>query len=129
MCPLFDVVHPVFPLPTTESPTLQGALKNGFGEAVVACDMPEPLKFDNYQKRFLWTHSEVDLVPHPVAGLVLEVGDAEKFPYAFGFESLDFRVSKQGPCFTAVYEDGGDKRLVELELAREADGVENPGTV
>ena len=26
-CPLFDVVHPV---PTTASPTLQGALKEGF---------------------------------------------------------------------------------------------------
>ena len=34
-----------------------------------------------------------------------------------------FRVSKQGPCFTAVEEDGGDKRLVELELAFKADGV------
>ena len=30
-----------FPLPTTASPTLQGALKDGFGEAVVACDMSE----------------------------------------------------------------------------------------
>ena len=44
-CPLFDVVHPAFPLPTTASPTLQGALKNGFKEAVVACDMPESCKF------------------------------------------------------------------------------------
>ena len=44
-CPLFDVVHPVFPLPTTASPTLQAALKNGFGEAVVACVLPEPCEF------------------------------------------------------------------------------------
>ena len=36
VCSLFDVVHPAFPLLTTASPTLQGALKNGFGEAVVA---------------------------------------------------------------------------------------------
>ena len=36
-CSLVDVVHPAFPLPTTASPTLQGALKDGFGEAVVAC--------------------------------------------------------------------------------------------
>ena len=73
----------------------------------------------------MWTHKEVDLAPHPVVGLVLQVGDAEKFPQALGFESLDlfFRVSKQGPCFTAIEEDGGDKRLVELELACEADGV------
>ena len=64
-----DVVHPAFPLPITASPTLQGALKDDFGEAVVACDMPKPCKFsslDSYQKRFLWTHKEVDFAPHPV---------------------------------------------------------------
>ena len=43
--PLFDAIHPAFPLPTTVSPTLQGVLKDGFGEAVVACDLPEPCKF------------------------------------------------------------------------------------
>ena len=42
--PLFNAVHPVFPLPTTASPILQGALKDGFGEAVVACGMPKPCK-------------------------------------------------------------------------------------
>ena len=50
-----EVVHPAFPLPTEVSPTLQGTLKDGFGEAVVACDMPEPcefLSFDSYQKKF-----------------------------------------------------------------------------
>ena len=50
-CPLFGVVHPAFPLPT-----LQGALKDGFREAVVACDMPEPRKIPSLhscQKRFL----------------------------------------------------------------------------
>ena len=53
------VDHPAFPLLTTASPTLKGALKNSFGEAVVACDMPKPCKFlslDSCQKRFLWTH-------------------------------------------------------------------------
>ena len=44
-CPLFDVVHPAFPLPTTASPTLQGAVEDSDGEAVVACDMSEPCKF------------------------------------------------------------------------------------
>ena len=34
-CTLFDVVHPAFPLWITASPTLQGALKDGFGEAFV----------------------------------------------------------------------------------------------
>ena len=43
-CPLFDVVLPAFLLPATASPTLQGALKDSFGEAVVACDTPEPCK-------------------------------------------------------------------------------------
>ena len=32
---------------------------------------------------------EVDHAPHPVVGLVLQVGDAEKFPQTFGFEGLD----------------------------------------
>ena len=103
-------------------PTLQGALKDGFVEAVMACDMPKPCRFlslDWCQKRFLWTHKEVDLPPHPLVGLVLQVGDAEKFPHALGFEGLDpfFRMSKQGPCFIANEEDGGDERLVQLEPA------------
>ena len=71
-------------------------------EAVVACDMPEPCKFpslDSCQKRFLWTKKEVDLAPHPVVGLALQVADTEKFPHALGFEGLDpffffVRVSK-----------------------------------
>ena len=33
------------------------------------------------------------------------------------------RVSQQGPCFTVREDDGGDKRLVDLELACEPDGV------
>ena len=75
-----------------------GVLKDGFGEAVVACDMPKSCKFpslDSCQKRFLWTHKEAAVAPHPVVGLVLQVGDAEKFPRALGFEGLDppIRVS------------------------------------
>ena len=67
----------------------------------MACDMPEPRKFpslDSCHKRFPWTHKEADLAPHPVVCLVLKVRDAEKFPQALGFESLDpfLRVSKQG---------------------------------
>ena len=91
-CLLFDVVHPAFPMPTSASPTLQGALKDVFGEVVVACDMPEPSKFlslDSRQKRFPWTNKEVDLAPHLVVGFALQVGDTEKSPYALGFESLD----------------------------------------
>ena len=70
----------------------------------MACDKHEPFDFpflDSCQKRFLWTHKEVDLAPHPVIGLVLQVGDREKFPQTLGFEGLDpfLRVGKQGPCF------------------------------
>ena len=38
-------------------------------------------------------------------------------------------LMKQGPCFTAREMDGGDKRLVELELACEVDGVTPPDPV
>ena len=80
---------------------------------------------DSSQKRFLWTHKDADLAPHPVVRFVPQAGDAEKFPQAFGFEAPNpfFRVSKKGPCFTAIEEDGGEKRLGKLELACEADGV------
>ena len=57
--PLFDVVHPAVPLPTTASSTLRGALGVVLEEAVVVCDMPKPYEFpslDSCQKRFLWTH-------------------------------------------------------------------------
>ena len=39
---LTAVFHPAVPLPTTASSTLQGALADGFGEAVGVRDMPEP---------------------------------------------------------------------------------------
>ena len=71
----------------------QGALKDSFGEAVVVCDMPEPCQFPSHyscQKRFLWTHKEVDLALHQVIGLVLQVGDTEKFSQALGFEILQW---------------------------------------
>ena len=64
----------LFPLPTTALPILQAALEDGFGKAVVACDMPGQCKFsslDSCRKRFLWTDKGVDLAPRPVVGLVL----------------------------------------------------------
>ena len=76
------------------------------------------------RKKFSWTYKDVDLALHPVGGLVLQVGDAGKFPRALGFENLDpsFRVSKRDPRVTAE-EDEGDKRLVQLKLACKADGA------
>ena len=38
-------ILPAFPLLTMALPILQGALNYGFGEAVMACDMPKPSKF------------------------------------------------------------------------------------
>ena len=128
-CPHFDVVYPAFPLPITVSPTPQGALKDGFTEAVVACDLPEPGKLpslDSCQKRFRWTGKKADLALHSDVGLVLQEGDAEKFPQALGFESLDpfFQSQQAGSIFHSVEEE-----LVQLELACDADGVAPPDPV
>ena len=79
-------------------PTLQDALKDGFGEVPVACDMPKSCKFpslESYQNRFMWTHKEVDLALHSVIGSKFQVGDADKFPHALGFENLDPFYSQQ----------------------------------
>ena len=105
-CLLCDVVHPAFPPLTRALPNLQDALKDGFGEAVVACDMSKPCKFpslDSCQNRFMWTHKEVDIAPHLVVSLVLQEEDAEEFPQALdliplrGFGKQDFYF-QQIPC-------------------------------
>ena len=87
-CPLFDVVHTAFPLPTTASPTLQGALKDSFGEAVVACDRPKPCKFlslDSCQRN----HKEVDPAPHPESLVLLLIFTRQVHsPACFPLESL-----------------------------------------
>ena len=47
-------------------PPSKGAVKDGFDEDVEACDMPDSCEFpslDGCQKRFLWTHKEVDPAP------------------------------------------------------------------
>ena len=86
----------------------------------MACDMPEPCRFPSLnsgQKKFLWTHKEADLAPNPVASLVLQVGAAEKFPQALGFESLDpnLKVSKQGTCFTSDVPNHPAKPVLGVE--------------
>ena len=65
------------PLPPTAAPTLQGALKDGFGEAVLERDMPEPdasLRLLTVAGRgSCGPTSDTDPASHPVAGLVLQV--------------------------------------------------------
>ena len=59
---LIGIVRSAVPLLTTASSTLQAALTDGFGEAVVARDLPEPCKFPSLSRcrnRFLWAHKEV----------------------------------------------------------------------
>ena len=53
-----------------------------------------------------------------VTGLVLYVEHMDTFPQALSHERLDLflEVSKQGQRLTAIEEDGGNKRLVQLEL-------------
>ena len=75
------------------SPTLQDALKDGFGNVIMACYMSAPCKcqsLDSCHKRLLWTHKEADLAPQPVVGLVLQKEDVEKYPQALSFEGLIF---------------------------------------
>ena len=58
------------------------------------------------QKRFLWTHKEVDLAPHQVVGHVLQVGDAEKFLQALRFKRLDpffFQSQRAGSMFRSKF--------------------------
>ena len=52
---LFDIVHRAFPLPTTASPTLKGALKDGFGETSAVCDMLKSRSIDYYGISADWT--------------------------------------------------------------------------
>ena len=62
-------VHPEFPLPTTTSPTLQGARRMVLERLSWRVTCPNRASFrlfDSCQKRLLWTNKEVDLAPDPV---------------------------------------------------------------
>ena len=113
-CPVFDVVHPAFSLPTTASPSPQGALK-----AVMVCDMPEPCKFRLLtvaRRGSCGPKRKLSLLRTQSLVLISMQKMRRSFLMHFGLESLDpfFRVSKQSLRFTAVEENGDDKRLVEL---------------
>ena len=74
------------------------------------------MSLDSCWKKFLRAQKEADLAPHPVVSVVLQAGDAEKFPEAHGFESLDpfSESARQGPCLRATEESEGDTRLGQL---------------
>ena len=91
-CPILDVVHPAFPLPTTALPTLQGALRMVLERLSWRVTWPNHAGFRLLTvvrrgscgpTRKLILHRTLSLSWAPTAG------DAEKFPYTFGFESLD----------------------------------------
>ena len=72
-CSLFVVVHPAFPLPTTASPTLQYALKDFLERLSWRVTFPHNASFRLLtvaRKRFPWTHTKVDVAPHPLVGLL-----------------------------------------------------------
>ena len=84
--------------------------------------MPEPCEFlslNSCQKRFLRIHQEVDFVPHPVVGLVLQVGDAEKF---------SLRSRKPGPEgitgeeYKGAMETDKDKRVIDADIRVNEEG-------
>ena len=107
-CPLFDVVHPALPLLITALPTLQGALKDGFTMPVYCSwQLPEGVPVDPQGSWSCFTPSCWSCAPRR---RYREVSSCTWFQKPGSF----FRVSMQGSCFTAVEEDGGDKRLVEL---------------
>ena len=88
-------------LRTTASHTLQGALKDGFRDAVDF--VPQPSRWSCAPSR--------------------RCGQISACTYPF------LKVSKQGICLTSIEEDGGDKDLVQLELACKADCVASPDPV
>ena len=57
-CPFFDVIHPAFPLPTTASATLRGALKDVPGEVVEARHSERRKKARHIERRKKARHSE-----------------------------------------------------------------------
>ena len=106
-CPLFDVVHTAFPLPTTVSPTLQHALKDGFGKAVhtmqvsLSWRLPEAVPVGPQGSWFCSMPSCRSCAP------CTEVGNAEDFPWAFGFKSVNpFFQSQQAGSMSHSHRGG-----------------------
>ena len=129
-CPLFDVVQTAFPLPTRRRPPSKVSRRMVLERLSwrVPCPNHASFRLSTVARggSILWTHKDVDLAPNLVVDLVLPVGarcgevsSGTRFRKPGSF----FRVNKQGPYFTAIEEDGGDKRFVRLEFAWEAESV------
>ena len=92
--------------PTMVPRTLQYALKDGFREALMARNISQSCQFpslDTCQKRFLYMHKEIDLA---LVGLVFQKEDAEKFPQACGFKSLDPFLSQRAGSMSHSHRGG-----------------------
>ena len=63
---------------------------------------------------------EIDLAPHPVVGLVLQEGEAEKSYPALSLESLGhfLGVRMQGSCLAVIEQDGDATRDLYKELSK-----------
>ena len=99
------------------TPTLQGALRGGFREAVLAPDI-NALTIGVFFSRQLPDDFPVRLQGNGSCSTLSSWSCAQTRRY-----SLDpfHRLSKQGSCLTAIKEDGDDKRLVQLEFVCEVD--------
>ena len=71
------------------------------------------------------TQEKNDLTPRPVADLLLHVGDIKHLVLKAWILCLE----SASRVHSAVENDGGDKRFVQLELACNADGVASPDPV
>ena len=58
---------------------MEGWLWSGWLSWCVTCSNHMSFRLLAVAKRFLWTHKEVDLAPHAIRSLVLQVGDKDKF--------------------------------------------------
>ena len=101
-------------------------------KAVLVCDMPKCFHLLTVARRGSCGPSR-KLILLPTQSLVLcskqEMWKSFLQHLVLKAWILFFRVSKQGPCFTAIEKDGGDKKLVELGLACKADGIAAPDPV
>ena len=90
----------------------------------MTCDMPTPCKFPSLARSGSCGSTRKLTLLHTRL-FVFQVRDTEKCPQALTLEPL-FQSRQAGSCVLGIEEDGGGKRLVQRELASEADGVALP---